>query len=212
MNTKTVARDPTRRARILIAARNRFLDRGFSGTTLSQIALDVGCSKGALYLEFADKESLLKAVLEHAFDGVRKRYEAEVASRTSPLERLVETLAFAFREHAREPLFARMLREDPELKALTLMTDVKAKKHARLEIERLSSWVDEGIAAGEIRADVDRDVVPLLIGVLRHAPLHVPVVTLLGAGPQTILDGLLQLFRRGLAADARASRKGRARS
>ncbi len=209
MPEKPTSRDPTRRARILAVAKRSFVERGFRGTTLSEVARDAGCAKGAVYLEFEDKEALLRAVVQEAFDAVRERYEAQVLSLCSPLDRLVETLAFAFREHAREPLFARLLRDDPELKVLALASDEAVRAEARVEVERLATWVDEGIACGEIRADVDRDVVPLVIGLVRNVPLHLPSLQVLDASPAAALEGVLELFRHGLAARRPAARRKR---
>jgi len=209
MSAKPTSRDPTRRARILAVAKRRFVERGFRGTTLSEVAREAGCAKGALYLEFEDKEALVRAVVQATFDAVRERYQDQVLSLRSPLDRLVATLAFAFREHAREPLFARLLRDDPELEVLALASDEAARAQGRLEVERLAVWVDEGIARGEIRPDVDRNVVPLVIGLLRNVPLHLPTLAVVGASPDVALEGVLELFRRGLAAPEPVARRRR---
>lgn len=193
-------RDPTRRRRILDVARRHFTERGFRGTTLDAVADEAGCAKGALYLEFADKESLLREVARETFAAIGARYVAEVLGIDSPLSRLRETLRFAYRQFAAEPLFARLLREDPELKALGLGGPDDAAA-ARAQYEQLLGWVDEGIARGEIRPDVDRAAVPMVIAALRFAPQHVHVGAAFGlpAG-ERVLDAIADLFAAGLAA------------
>lgn len=194
-------RDPTRRRRILDVAKRHFTARGFKGTRLDAIAEEAGCAKGALYLEFADKQTLLRAVADETFAAVRERFAAEVLAVESPLARLGETLRFAFRQHAREPLFGRLLREDPELRALGFGPREDDGRAARAQTEQLASWVDEGIARGEIRPDVDREIVPYAIGVLRFAPQHLTITEDLGLMPsERVLDGLVTLFTAGLAA------------
>lgn len=193
----------------MAVAKRSFVERGFRGTTLSEVAREAGCAKGALYLEFEDKEALLRAVVQQAFDAVRERYHDQVLSLCSPLDRLVATLAFAFREHAREPLFARLLRDDPELEVLALASDEAARAQGRLEVERLAAWVDEGIALGEIRPDVDRNVIPLVIGLLRNIPLHLPTLEVVGASPEAALEGVLELVRQGLVARGPVARRRR---
>lgn len=194
-------RDPTRRRRILDVAKRHFTARGFKGTRLDAIAEEAGCAKGALYLEFADKQTLLRAVADETFAAVRERFAAEVLAVESPLARLGETLRFAFRQHAREPLFGRLLREDPELRALGFGPREDDGCAARAQTEQLASWVDEGIARGEIRPDVDREIVPYAIGVLRFAPQHLTITEGLGLMPsERVLDGLVTLFTAGLAA------------
>lgn len=194
-------RDPARRARILEAARRQFAERGFKGTNLDAVAAEAGCAKGALYLEFADKESLLREVVEQAFAAIRARFAAEVLGLESPLERLVATLRFAYRQQAAEPLFGKLLREDPDLRALRLLDDAATAAAAKAQVAQINGWVDEGIARGEIRPDVDRDAIPFVLGVLRFAPQHLGLVMSLGgfAGERT-LDAIADIFRAGLAA------------
>ncbi len=54
---------PSRRADILLAARDVFNARGYSGTRMDDIARAVGLSKAALYLQFASKEALFEALV-----------------------------------------------------------------------------------------------------------------------------------------------------
>ncbi|WP_437485692.1 TetR/AcrR family transcriptional regulator [Sorangium sp. So ce1014] len=194
-------RDPARRTRILEAAKRHFVERGFKGTHLDAVAAEAGCAKGALYLEFADKESLLREVVEQSFATIRVRFAAEVMGLESPLDRLVATLRFAYRQQAAEPLFGKLLREDPDLRALRLLDDAASAAAAKAQIAQISGWVDEGIARGEIRPDVDRDAIPFVLGVLRFAPQHLGLVTSSGlfAGERT-LDAIVDIFRAGLAA------------
>ncbi|WP_437548839.1 TetR/AcrR family transcriptional regulator [Sorangium sp. So ce367] len=194
-------RDPARRTRILDAAKRHFVERGFKGTNLDAVAAEAGCAKGALYLEFADKESLLREVVEQAFATIRARFAAEVLGLESPLDRLVATLRFAYRQQAAEPLFGKLLREDPDLRALRPLDDAASAAAAKAQIAQINGWVDEGIARGEIRPDVDRDAIPFVLGVLRFAPQHLGLITSFCAfaGERT-LDAIADIFRAGLAA------------
>jgi|GEM_PF-958082 len=56
-------RIPDRRQRILAAARELALVRGWPATSVADIARTSGIGKGAVYLEFADKSAILDAVL-----------------------------------------------------------------------------------------------------------------------------------------------------
>jgi TetR/AcrR family fatty acid metabolism transcriptional regulator len=198
-------RDPSRRRRILDVAKRHFTARGFKGTTLDAVAEEAGCAKGALYLEFADKQTLLRAVVDETFTAIRARFVAEVLAIPSPLARLGETLRFAYRQFAREPLFGRLMREDPELRALGIGSNDDDARAARAQVEQLAGWVDEGIALGEIRPDVNREIVAYAIGVLRFAPQHLTMVDALGLmSSERVLDGLVELFTAGLAARAPA--------
>jgi TetR/AcrR family fatty acid metabolism transcriptional regulator len=202
------ARDPSRRRRILAVAKRLFTERGFRGTTLDTVAEEAGCAKGALYLEFADKESLLREVADETFAAIRERFVAQVMGLESPLMRLRETLRFAFREAAAEPMFSRLLREDPELKALGIGERADQAAAARAQHDMLVAWVDEGIARGEIRPDVDRELVPMVLGVLRHAPQHLALATALGpCSGERVLDAIVDIFAAGLAARPAAKKR-----
>lgn len=194
-------RDPSRRRRILHAAKAEFTRNGFKGTNLDAIAQAAGCAKGALYLEFPDKRTLLRELVLEVFAGIRARYEHEVVSRSSPLQRIVGTLAFAFREMRSEPLFEKLMREDPELRELLVTDPAQAAAAAKVETDQIAGWVDEGIAAGEIRPDVDRDAIPYVLGVLRFSPQHLGLITELGlfSGERTLAT-IVELFEKGLAA------------
>ncbi len=195
------SRDPARRQRILEAAKRHFTAHGFKGTNLDAVAAEADCAKGALYLEFADKEALLREVAEQSFATIRARFVDEVLSIESPLERLVGTLRFAYRQMAADPMFGKLLREDPDLRALGLASDSKNIEAANAQLAMLRGWVDEGIARGEIRADVDRDAVPVVLGVLRFAPQHLGILIELGLfSPERTLEAIVDVFRAGLAA------------
>ena len=57
------------RARILEAARARFLDHGYGATTVPAVASDAGVSAETVYKAFTNKAGLLKAVCDVALVG-----------------------------------------------------------------------------------------------------------------------------------------------
>lgn len=56
--------DSSKRRQILAGARKVFMDLGFDGTSMGEIARAAGVSKGTLYVYFADKSALFEAILE----------------------------------------------------------------------------------------------------------------------------------------------------
>jgi len=59
-------RKDARPQELLAAALEQFVERGFAATRLEDVARSAGVSKGTLYLYFANKEELFKAVVRES--------------------------------------------------------------------------------------------------------------------------------------------------
>src|SRR5216684_8161801 len=77
--------DSSKRRQILAGARKVFMDLGFDGASMGEIARSAGVSKGTLYVYFADKNRLFEAIVEEEMSDQQK-----VAFNFDP-ERDVET-------------------------------------------------------------------------------------------------------------------------
>lgn len=191
-----------RRQRILQVAKSHFERFGFRRTRIEDIARDAGIAKGAVYLEFESKEVLLHAVIEALFVEIGRRYAAEVMPLESPRERLRATLRFAYREFARDALFERLGREDPELAVFQSLAEAGDNpRKADAQVEMIRGWVREGVERGELRADLDVDAVPFVIGLLRFLHYHTALIT---TGDritrERLLDAVIDIFIAGLSA------------
>ena len=60
----TAEEDSSKRRQILDGARKVFMDLGFDGASMNEIARAAGVSKGTLYVYFADKNRLFEAIVE----------------------------------------------------------------------------------------------------------------------------------------------------
>jgi AcrR family transcriptional regulator len=60
------------RQRIIDAATMLFIERGYTGTSVRDIAERLGMTKGSLYYHFESKEDLLHAAVSPLLDGVAK--------------------------------------------------------------------------------------------------------------------------------------------
>src|ERR1700759_4731570 len=56
--------ESSKRRQILEGARKVFLELGFDGASMGEIARAAGVSKGTLYVYFADKSRLFEAIVE----------------------------------------------------------------------------------------------------------------------------------------------------
>ena len=73
--TQTERRAATRAA-LLEAALDQLVDGGLAAFTTTEVCRRAGVSQGALFKHFASKSTLLAAVTEHLFDGLRADFEA----------------------------------------------------------------------------------------------------------------------------------------
>jgi len=79
--------DSSKRRQILDGARKVFMDLGFDGASMGEIARSAGVSKGTLYVYFADKNRLFEAIVEE-----EARERDEVTFNFDPVREVTITL------------------------------------------------------------------------------------------------------------------------
>lgn len=160
----------SRRERLLGAASELFVRWGFDKTSVGDIAREAGVSKGAVYLEFPNKEALFKAVIYH--ESIRysedwlRRFQADpgewsfaqmfrhsiAAVNANPLMRALLTRD--------QRLFGSFLRRDQEFLSLKNAMGVELFQNLQKEgamrddipapvIGYLMSVIGYGLVAGE---------------------------------------------------------------
>lgn len=84
----------TTRARLISAARRLFAEKGYTGTSVSEILNVAGANSGSLYHAFPTKQDLLNAVLDEYLEGIEPMLlEPAWTSVTDPIERIFALLA-----------------------------------------------------------------------------------------------------------------------
>jgi TetR/AcrR family fatty acid metabolism transcriptional regulator len=79
---------PEKYQRILDAAVAVFAERGFHSSRVSDIAARADVADGTIYLYFKNKEEILMAAINSAFDAFMKHARTEIATIASPVEKL----------------------------------------------------------------------------------------------------------------------------
>ncbi|MFC0167275.1 TetR family transcriptional regulator [Pseudoduganella danionis] len=87
-------RKDARPQELLAAALNQFVERGYAGTRLEDVAKSAGVSKGTLYLYFANKEELFKAVVRENIVHPIGEAELEAAQHDGPSGALLRAILF----------------------------------------------------------------------------------------------------------------------
>jgi AcrR family transcriptional regulator len=98
----TQERSRATRARLLEAAESVFAEKGYDGAKISDIAAEAGCSVGAVYFRFKDKDALFFAIAEEFIEdsraGLENVFEANT-SREQIVRSFVTRSAANFRKH-----------------------------------------------------------------------------------------------------------------
>ena len=89
-------RKDARPAELLAAALSLFVERGYAGTRLEDVAARAQVSKGTLYLYFANKEELFKAVVRDSVVSLIRRRADELDAATGPSEALLRDIVAAW--------------------------------------------------------------------------------------------------------------------
>lgn len=136
-----------KRERILEEAVKLFYERGFSGTTLDDIATELGVTKPFIYTHFRSKVELLEAVCRPTIEMSLQAIDAAARSPGSATQRLYYGIvAFTGVIMQRQANIAVYFREEKSLSkdGLAEIT-VLRKKFDKV----LSGLLEEGVASGE---------------------------------------------------------------
>ena len=156
MAKRIVKKAEERKAEILGVAQRLFFAQGYDNTSIADIILATGISKGAFYHHFASKDELLGGMVEQFRDQLIEQLGQIVDSDRSPLDKLnqifrttqaeklrnIETLEMAFRT-----LFS-----DDNIKLRTRMMD----NNFLVSLPLIRKVIAEGVSSGEFQStDID---------------------------------------------------------
>lgn len=141
------------RRRLLELAIERFGDRGFRATSVSEIAREAGLTQAAVYAYFESKDALFDAAVDadaaEAIAGAAERAQGTAAPQLVPM-----LLVFLLGSLESHPLLKRVIGgHEPE--ALQRLINLPALGQLTAMI---ADEVRRAQAAGEVRTDIDPDV------------------------------------------------------
>lgn len=195
---------------IVVAALEEFATRGFAAARLDDIAKRAGVSKGTLYLYFADKEQLFRAVVEQTLMPNIKAGEAFLADASGDTATLIKSVLAGLstqvagsRIGAIPKLVIAEAGNFPEI----------AKFYYEHVITRgmrlIGGLVERGKARGEFRAEIDPALAaPVLLGPFlllaifketfeRHAPGRIDLQAFLKTYADIVFGGLARPKAKG---------------
>ena len=102
------------RERILDAATRCIERMGVRGTTLSRVAEEVGVTRQTVYRYFPSLADLLSAVAETGAADFIDRMQRHLATVSTPVDAVTESIVFALQELPRDPRIGLLLQADDQ--------------------------------------------------------------------------------------------------
>ena len=120
------------REKLLKAAEELFVESGFDGVSISEIARKSGTTKGHLYYYFKNKEELFEAVLRRHLDAQRDMLAAAAAAGGGIKERIHTALDSYIDFIEGNPGFPRLIQREmcAQSKSVEIISDGMAPVHA----------------------------------------------------------------------------------
>jgi len=97
------------RVALLAAAARAFAERGFTSTSITQIAVAARVTKGAVYHHFSDKHSLFAAVMYQCNEAAQERVSAAIGRHPDDVWRAATAALDATLEVCADPVAGRLI-------------------------------------------------------------------------------------------------------
>lgn len=141
-----------RREEILAIAARLIARRGYSATTVRDIAEEAGILSGSLYHHFASKEAMLEEILHGFMDRLLTRYDEIATSVTDPRAGIDALIECSFETIDREPAAVGLYQNEAAFLATQpgfefLATD--SERIAKIWIDQLRSGQESGVFRAE---------------------------------------------------------------
>lgn len=144
------------RQRILDAAAQCFAASGFSRTTVEAIAASAGVSKALVYHHFRAKEAIFEELLERTLTEWARvgRIDEHLTAGATVVDALAGMVRASLAYARSNPLVRSLYQFDP-LVVRFVGSSAAVRRHADEGRARLVDAIQRGVAAGELRADLD---------------------------------------------------------
>lgn len=163
----SAARANSRRRAIIDAAAKVFVQKGYASAYVSEIAAVAGVSEGLIYRYFDDKRALLDVVLSEYFQKIVTKLESAAASDASFPEKVHNLISQHLRSFLEDLDFCRFFVSD--VRSANGYRGSPVQKLNRTYTRIFIRVLEEGIASGKMRADLDpRLVRDVVFGAVEH--------------------------------------------
>jgi AcrR family transcriptional regulator len=189
--------DSSKRRQILDGARKVFMDLGFDGASMGEIARAAGVSKGTLYVYFSDKSRLFEAIVEQ-----ESLEQGQIAFNFDPARDVATTL------HEFGEAYIALICRPGGASAIRTVIAI-AERMPELgrryyecvldrTINRLATYLDVHVAAGELVVE-DRQLAASQFLMMCQASLFLPYLFQAAPAPaperiSRVIDSAIRMF------------------
>jgi TetR/AcrR family transcriptional regulator, fatty acid metabolism regulator protein len=161
-------RKAVRRAEILAAATEVFLEKPFEGASVAEIAARADCVEGTIYTYFRSKRDLFDAVLTAFYD----RLIADIEPRFASIDDTGDRLRFLIARHLQiaidDPAMAPVLAREASARSDYFGSRLHGLNRRYTQFMMMT--LRDGVARGELRSDLDLQMArDFVFGGLEHA-------------------------------------------
>jgi TetR/AcrR family transcriptional regulator, fatty acid metabolism regulator protein len=190
MNADSLMRDQDKHHQIIEAAVRVFARNGYYNSRVSDIAREAGIASGTIYLYFKTKDQILVTLFREKMAAWVAHVRAEIASEPDAVAKIRRLIALHFGVLESDPALAEVVQV--ELRQGHKFFRGASAHEVSAYFELIQSVLEEGQAAGAIRADV---------------PVNVATKVLFGAMDQVATSWVLgkRKYRLSDSADAVAA-------
>jgi TetR/AcrR family transcriptional regulator len=167
-------------SRIVDAALSAFGTRGYEATSLDSLAATLGVRKQTILYHFASKDALLDAVIDEAGAELIAVLEKAVSGPDTGWSRVESVVRSVFRLAGRRPELLGLLRE---VSRLGPPPATRFREMLGPFIERATTFLEEGMAAGDFRRQDARLLLLATYSTVIGVATEVEVLRALGVEP-----------------------------
>jgi AcrR family transcriptional regulator len=204
----TPSRDPDRLTNILAAAAKLISRLGYDKTTVEDIALEAGVSKGAVYLHWKSKDKLFEALLIREMcrllDDASARIEADPQGGT--IARMYQHAMLALQEN---PLMRALYTQDSRILGDYIRRQGPSRYTGRFLFGK--TFVQQLQIAGLVRNDINPEVIAYLMSIISYGFVGIETIIPTSEAPplEAVGSALAAMIQSGLASSGGDSETGK---
>jgi AcrR family transcriptional regulator len=191
-------RESSTRLRILAAARDLFLQRGFVRVTSDEIAQDLGISKATLYKTFPSKEEILRSVVRGIMNDMLSHVEKLIRDEALGfVEKMVALFSFLA---AGISQFGPILIRDLQKSVPDIWKEIDDFRRDKI-FRNFKVILEAGREEGFFREDVDLNLLLQIFAILIQEFVNPAAVLRSGRSPAETFESIIKVFFQGILTD-----------